>query len=78
LIAASVAMASVLAAQLAQVAGSKPQEHWVRGKASLLFSYQQAADVGADTLLSIAQTGREAAQRCSYAAHVSQIPFMQQ
>jgi hypothetical protein len=49
---------SVLAAQLAQLAGLKgPQEKWVRGKASLLFNYQQAADVGADTLLSIAQTG---------------------
>jgi len=50
-------MASVLASQLAQVAANRPQEHWVRGKASLIFSYQQAADVGADTLLSIAQTG---------------------
>ena len=47
-------MASVLAAQLAQLA---PREKYVRGKASLLFSYQQAADVGADTLLSIAETG---------------------
>ena len=50
-------MASVLASQLAQLAGKGPQEKWVRGKASLLFSYQQAADVGADTLLSIAETG---------------------
>lgn len=52
-------MASVLASQLAQLASLKgPQEKWVRGKASLLFDYQQAADVGVDTLLSIAQTGR--------------------
>lgn len=50
-------MASVLASQLAQLARAGPQEKWLRGKASLLFSYQQAADVGADTLLSIAQTG---------------------
>jgi hypothetical protein len=51
-------MASVLASQLAQLSALKgPQEKWVRGKASLLFDYQQAADVGADTLLSIAQTG---------------------
>ena len=49
---------SVLAQQLAQLASVKgPQEHYVRGKASLLFDYQRAADVGADTLLSIAQTG---------------------
>ncbi|GBF96147.1 hypothetical protein Rsub_08895 [Raphidocelis subcapitata] len=49
---------SLLAAQLAQLSALKgPQEKWVRGKASLLFDYQQAADVGADTLLSIAQTG---------------------
>jgi hypothetical protein len=49
---------SALAAQLARLASLRgPQEKWVRGKASLLFSYQQAADVGAETLLSIAQTG---------------------
>lgn len=54
-------MASVLATQLAQLASLKgPQEKWVRGKASLLFDYQRAADVGADTLLSIAQTGAAA------------------
>ena len=29
-------MASVLASQLAQLAGKGPQEKWVRGKASLL------------------------------------------
>lgn len=49
---------SALAAQLAQLASLKgPQEHYVRGRASLLFDYQRAADVGAETLLSIAQTG---------------------
>ena len=59
-------MASVLATQLAQLAGLKgTQEKWVRGKASLLFDYQRAADVGADTLLSIAQTG----------ARVKEIPY---
>jgi hypothetical protein len=59
-------MSSVLAQQLAQLASLKgPQEKWVRGKASLLFDYRQAADVGADTLLSIAQTGKRAGSRRS-------------
>lgn len=61
-------MASVLASQLAQLASKGPQEKWVRGKASLLFSYQQAADVGADTLLSIAETG---AVLCFFASDAS-------
>lgn len=51
-------MASVLAEQLAQLATAKgPQERYVRGKPSLLFDFQKAADVSAETLLGIAQQG---------------------
>jgi hypothetical protein len=53
-------MATLLAAQLAQVAArSAPQEPHVRGKASLLYDYQKAADVSVESLLGIAQTGVE-------------------
>ena len=49
---------SVLAAQLAQLARKRgPQEKWLPGKHSLLFTYQQAADISAETLLNIAQRG---------------------
>lgn len=51
-------MASTLAQQLAHLSASKgPQEKYVKGKASLLFDYQKAADVSAETLLRIAQQG---------------------
>jgi hypothetical protein len=51
-------MASTLAQQLAQLSSAKgPQEKYVKGKASLLFDYQKAADVSAETLLGIAQQG---------------------
>jgi hypothetical protein len=51
-------MASTLAQQLAQLSTAKgTQEKYVKGKASLLFDYQKAADVSAETLLGIAQQG---------------------
>lgn len=51
-------MATALAAQLAQLAAAKPaQERYVRGKPSLLFDYQKAADVSVEQILNIAQTG---------------------
>ena len=51
-------MATALAAQLAQLAAAKPaQERYVRGKPSLLFDYQKAADVSVEQLLNIARTG---------------------
>ncbi|KAF6260625.1 hypothetical protein COO60DRAFT_874799 [Scenedesmus sp. NREL 46B-D3] len=53
-------MASALAQQLAQLSAAKgPQEKYVKGKASLLFDHQKAADVSAETLLGIAQQGLE-------------------
>lgn len=52
-------MTSVLAQQLAQLAAAQgPQARFIRGKPSLLYDYQKAADVGAETLLDIAQQGR--------------------
>ena len=54
-------MASTLAAQLAQLAAAKgPVEHYVRGKPSMLFEYQKAADVDAETSYNIARTGERA------------------
>ncbi|KAF8067371.1 hypothetical protein HT031_002419 [Scenedesmus sp. PABB004] len=54
-------MASTLASQLAALAVAQgPSERWVRGKASLLFPYDKAADVSAEQLLSIAAQGLEA------------------
>jgi hypothetical protein len=51
-------MATALEAQLAQLAAKKtPREPYMRGKPSLLYDYQKAADVSSETLLSIAQTG---------------------
>lgn len=50
-------MATALARQLAQLNGLGPQERWARGKHSLLFDYQTAADVSAESLLGIAQQG---------------------
>jgi len=51
-------MATALAAQLAQLAAAKTaQERYVRGKPSLLFDYQKAADVSVEQILNIAQTG---------------------
>lgn len=53
-------MATALAAQLAQLAADKPaQERYVRGKSSLLFDYQKAADVSVEQILNIARTGEE-------------------
>jgi hypothetical protein len=51
-------MATALAAQLAQLAAGQPaQERYVRGRPSLLFDYQKAADVSAEQVLSIARAG---------------------
>lgn len=51
-------MASALAQQLAQLASLKgPQERYVRGKVSLLYDFQKAADVDAETLYNIALAG---------------------
>jgi U3 small nucleolar RNA-associated protein 10 len=52
-------MASVLSQQLAQLAARKgPQEHYVRGKPSLLFTFQKAADVDVETIYNITITGK--------------------
>jgi hypothetical protein len=52
-------MASVLAQQLSRLAAAQdPQAPYVRGKHSLLFDYQKAADVGAETLYNIALEGK--------------------
>lgn len=57
-------MATALAAQLAQLAAAKPaQERYVKGKPSLLFDYQKAADVSVEQILNIARTGESLAVR---------------
>lgn len=51
-------MATALAAQLAQLASTKPQQDkYIKGKASLLFDYQKAADVANEQCLNIARSG---------------------
>lgn len=50
-------MASVLSQQLNQLALKVPQERYVRGKPSLLFDFQAAADVDKETLYNIAIKG---------------------
>jgi hypothetical protein len=50
--------ASTLGAQLSALRVAQgPTERYVRGKASLLFDYGKAADVSAESLLALAQTG---------------------
>ncbi len=51
-------MATTLQKQLQQLAALKgPQQRYVRGRPSLLYSFQEAADVDAETLYDIALTG---------------------
>lgn len=58
-------MATALAAQLAQLAAAQSaQERYVRGRPSLLFDYQKAADVSAEQVLSIARAGKCRVIRC--------------
>lgn len=65
-------MATALAAQLAQLAAAQPaQERYVKGKPSLLFDYQKAADVSVEQILNIARTGTWSAGAGLYQVCVS-------
>lgn len=70
-------MASTLAAQLGEIAkhkGPAGQERSVRGKASLLYDYQKAADVDAETLYNIALAGGVAAAQGFWQTSSAQRP----
>jgi hypothetical protein len=52
-------MATALSQQLAQLAALRaPQERFVKGNPSLLYDFQRAADIDAETLYTIAQEGK--------------------